>query len=133
MGETLAVGMAEVDFLGQLLGTDMRTCWEDITVLPDLICDKQLLTAVVADVAGADVAEANAGATAKVQRGILVDCLTGANGRAKIEGWLPKWFTFPPSGYTERGGIGCVERSERIAALINPSEIIEEQEMRQAA
>ena len=43
--------------------------------------------------------------------------LTGSNGRTKIEGWLPKWFAFPPSGYTTRGGIGCVERSERIEQL----------------
>ena len=133
MGETLSVGSAEVDMLGQITGTDMRTCWNDTTVLPDLIRDKQLLNAVVAEVAGADVAEANAGATTKVQRGILVDCLIGNNGRAKVEGWLPRWFAFPPSGYTERGGIGCVERSERIASLFAPAEIEDEPEMRQAA
>ncbi len=133
MGETLAVGGAEVDFLGQLTDTDMRTSWNDTTVLPDLIRDKQLLNAVVAEVAGAGVAEANAGATAKVQRGILVDCLTGSNGRAKVENWLPRWFAFPPSGYTERGGIGCVERSERIAPFIAPADIEDEPEMREAA
>ncbi|MBJ7442262.1 MAG: ParB/RepB/Spo0J family partition protein, partial [Sphingopyxis sp.] len=133
IGETLAVGSAGVDMLGQLLGTDMRTCWQDTTVLPDLIRDKQLLTAIVSEVAGADVAEANAEATAKVQRGILIDCLTGGNGREKVEGWLPRWFAFPPTGYTECGGIGCVERSERIAPLFVPAEAEEEPEMRHAA
>lgn len=133
MGETLAVGSAEVDMLGQLLGTDMRTSWQDNAALPDLIRDKQLLTVIVSEVAGAEVAEANAGATAKVQRGILVDCLTGSNGREKVEGWLPRWFAFPPSGYTDRGGIGCVERSERVAPLFVPAEVEEEREMRQAA
>lgn len=131
MGETLAVGSAEIDMLGQLTGTDMRADWQDDTVLPGLIRDKQLLNAVVGEVAGTDVAEANAGATAKVQRGILVDCLTGSNGRTKVAGWLPRWFDFPPSGYTERGGIGCVERSETIASLVAPAEI--EPEMRKAA
>jgi len=76
--------------------------------------------------------EANAGATAKVQRGILVDCLTGSNGRAKIEGWLPRWFAFPPSAYTERGGVGCVKRSEGIAFLLAPVEVDAEPEMRHA-
>lgn len=133
IGETLAVGSTEVDMLGKLLGTDMRTCWQDTTVLPDLIRDKQLLTAVVGEVAGEDVAEANAGATAKVQRGILVDCLTGSNGRTKIEGWLPKWFAFPASGYTERGGVGCVERSEKIAPILAPVEVDDEPKMRHAA
>ena len=133
MGETLTVASAEVDMLGQLTGTDMRVCWDDTTVLPELIRDKQLLNAVVAEVAGSDVAEANAEATAKVQRGILVDCLTGSNGRAKAEGWLPRWFAFPPSGYTERGGIGCVERSESIAALVAQPEAAGEPELREAA
>lgn len=134
MGETLAVGSSEVDMLGQLLGTDMRAGWQDDAALPDLIRDKQLLTAIVAEVAGTDVAEANAGATAKVQRSILTDCLTGSNGREQVNGWFPRWFAFPPSGYTDRGGIGCVGRSERITALTTPPEIAaEEAEMRQAA
>ena len=133
MGETLAVGSAEVDMLGRLTGTDMKTCWHDTTVLPDLLRDKQVLNAVLAEVAGPDVAEANAEATAKVQRGILVDCLTGSNGRAKLEGWVPRWFAFPPSGYTERGGVGCVERSERIAPLVASVGIDAEPEMREAA
>jgi len=133
MGETLAVGSAEVDLLEQVTGTDMRTSWNDTIVLPDLIRDKELLNAVVAEVGGSDVAEANAEATAKVQRSILVDCLTGSNGRAKVDGWLPRWFAFPPSGYTDRGGIGCVERSENIAALVAQPEIAEEPELREAA
>ena len=102
-------------------------------MLPELIRDKQLLTAIIAEVAGCDVAEANAEATAKVQRGILVDCLTGSKGRAKAEGWLPRWFAFPPSGYTDRGGIGCVERSENFAALVAQPQIAEEPVLRKAA
>lgn len=133
MGETLAVGSAEVDMLGQLLGTDMKGCWQDHDVLPDLLRDKQLLTAVIAEVAGDDVAEANAEATAKVQRGILIDSLAGSNGRAKVESWVPRWFAFPPSGYTDRGGIGCVERSSSIAPLLVPAKIDAEPEIRQAA
>lgn len=133
MGETLAVGSAEVEMLGQITGTDMKTCWEDDSVLPDLLRDKQVLTAVLAEVAGDDVAEANAEATAKVQRGILVDCLTGSNGRARVEGWDPRWFAFPPTGYTDRGGVGCVERSERIAPLFVPAPVEAEPEMLQAA
>lgn len=133
MGEALAVGSAEVDTLGQLLGTDMKGCWQDHDVLPDLFRNKQVLNAVVAEVAGDDVAQANADATAKVQRGILVDCLNGTNGRTKVEGWVPRWFAFPPSGYTDRGGIGCVERNAGIAPLLVPAEVDAEPELRQAA
>ena len=89
--------------------------------------------AIIAEVAGSEVAEANAEAKAQVQRGILVDCLTGSNGRAKAEGWLPRWFASPSSGYTTRGGVGCVERSEHIAALVAQPEVAEEPELREAA
>src|SRR3546814_20118007 len=109
----------------------MRASWHDDSVFPDRLRDKQFLTAIAAEVAGEGVAEANAGATTKVQRGILVDCLTGSNGRAKVEGWLPRWFAFPPSGYTERGGIGCVERGGSTAPLLAPAEIEAEPELRQ--
>src|SRR3546814_17635422 len=71
MGETLAVGGTEVDMLGHLTGTDMRVCWQDALVLPTLIRDKPVLTAVVPELAGTEVAQATAGATATLQRGIL--------------------------------------------------------------
>src|SRR3546814_21083721 len=101
MGETLAVGGTEVDMLGHLTGTDMRVCWQDAIVLPTLIRDKQVLNAVVAELAGPEVAEANAGATAQVPRGIPTDCLTGRTGRAQDQHRLPVWFAFPPAGHTE--------------------------------
>lgn len=133
MGETLAVGIAEVDMLAQHLGTDMRPNWQDDSVLPELIRDKQLLTAIIPEVAGDDVADANAEATTNVPRGILVDRLTGRNGRTKVAGWLRKWFAFLPSGYTERGGIGCIARSVGVAELVAPAETEVEPEMREAA
>src|SRR3546814_13287308 len=77
MGETLAVGSAEVDMLGQLLAANMRTCWQDAAALPDLIRDKQLLTAIVGEVAGAEVEEVTAAATDTWQPALLVDDATG--------------------------------------------------------
>jgi hypothetical protein len=42
-----------------------------------------------------------------VQKQIIRDCLTGTNGRAKVEGWLPGWLAFPArpvGGATEVDG-----------------------------
>ncbi|WP_139861531.1 hypothetical protein [Bradyrhizobium ivorense] len=50
---------------------------------------------MVAHVAGAGVAAANASETAKVRRKIIRDCLKGAGG-AKAEGWVPRSMAFPP-------------------------------------
>ena len=39
---------------------------------------------------------------------IAAEHLAGEGGRAKVEGWVPRWMAFPPSAYTARGGVGAV-------------------------
>jgi ParB family chromosome partitioning protein len=122
MGETLEAGSALVELLGVQLNIDMASCWQADDVLLDLIRDREVMGHVLADVAGKEAASANAGATAKVQRQIVRDCLAGTNGREKREGWVPRWMAFPPSAYTERGGIGRVERWEAVSPLLEGQE-----------
>jgi ParB family chromosome partitioning protein len=117
MGETLEAGSALIELLGPLLGTDMAKVWQADDALLDLIRDREVIGCVLADVAGEGVAKANEAATGKVKRRIVRDCLTGENGRAKIEGWVPKWMAFPPAAYTERGGVPTVARAEKVASL----------------
>jgi ParB family chromosome partitioning protein len=133
MGETLEAGSALIEMLGPLLGTDMAKVWHADDALLDLIRDREVIGCVLADVAGEAVASANEGATGKVKRGIMRDCLTGENGRAKVEGWVPKWMAFPPAAYTERGGGGTVSRAARVADLTVPQPQPEPQPLRQAA
>jgi ParB family chromosome partitioning protein len=117
MGETLEAGSALIEVLGPLLGTDMARVWQADDALLDLIRDREVIGCVLADVAGETVASANEAETGKVKRGIIRDCLTGANGRTKIEGWVPKWMAFPPATYTARGGVPTVARAEKMAGL----------------
>lgn len=85
--------------------------------------DREVIGRIVAEVTGEEVAAANACASAKVQRQIVRDCLAGTGGRAKVDRWVPRWMTFPPSAYTERGGVGSADRWDRVAALRDqPSE-----------
>jgi len=131
MAETLEAGSVLIEVLGPMLGTDMAKVWQADDALLDLIKDREVLGAVLADVAGADVAAANEAATGKVKRKIVRDCLTGENGRAKVTGWVPKWMAFPPTAYTERGGVGSVSRAATVAGLSAPRP--EPQPMLQAA
>jgi ParB family transcriptional regulator, chromosome partitioning protein len=117
MGETLEAGSPLIEWLGPMLGTDLAKVWQADDALLDLIRDREVIGHVLADVAGEAVAAANEGATGKVKRGIIRDCLTGENGRAKVEGWVPKWMAFPPAAYTERGGVPTVARAEAVARL----------------
>jgi ParB family chromosome partitioning protein len=117
MAETLEAGSQLIELLGPLVGTDMSKVWQADDALLDLIRDREVLGHVLADVAGAQVSNANEAETGKVKRRIICDCLTGENGRARVEGWVPKWMAFPPAAYTERGGVVTVSRATRLADL----------------
>ena len=115
MGETLQAGSEAVEMIGLHLGTDMRQHWSADAAFFDQLRDREVLLAIVGEVAGPEVAAANAGEKGKALKAIVSDCLAGANGRAKAEPWVPKWMAFPPSAYTTRGGVGSMASAARVA------------------
>ena len=115
MGETLDARSDLVDALGVQLGIDMAQVWQADDALLDSLRDREVIDAMLAEVAGKDIAEANAKETGKTKRQIIRDYLTGTNGRAKVEGWVPRWLHFPPGSYTQRDGVGSVSRTARAA------------------
>ncbi len=107
IAESLEAGSAFVEATGVHLGVDMAKFWTADEAFFDLVRDKAVLSAMVADVASKAVANANVTATGKVQKQIIKDCLAGANGRQKVAGWLPRWFAFPARSYKKDGGFKC--------------------------
>lgn len=78
---------------------------------------------MIVEVAGAEVAKSNAGEKTKAMKTIIADSLAGTNGRMKVENWVPRWLAFPPSAYTERGGVSSVRaHAEAMAALAPPED-----------
>lgn len=120
MGETLVSGHAVVEALGVHLNVEMADHWAADAVFFDLLRDKEVLRGIVTEVAGESVAAANANEKTKGLKQIVGDCLAGDNGRAKVEHWVPRWMAFPPSAYTDRGGVATV-RATRIAAASLPA------------
>lgn len=108
MGETLASGSAAVEAVGMEVGVDMTRCWQADDAFFELIRDREVLTRIVAEVAGETVASANAGEKSKTLKRIVRDHLDGTNGRDRRESWVPRWMAFPPTAYTARGGVGTV-------------------------
>ena len=108
MGETLASGSAAVEAVGMEIGVDMARFWQADDAFFGLIRDREVLTRIVAEVAGEAVASANAGEKSKTLKAIVRDHLDGTNGRAKRDHWVPRWMAFPPAAYTARGGVGTV-------------------------
>jgi len=120
MAETLHARSDLVDMLGAHLAVDMAKVWQADDALFDLIRDREVLLAMVEEVSDRQVVAGNAKEPGKVLKAIIRDCLTGANGRTQVEGWVPRWMRFPASGYTPRGGVGAVNRSVAVASLIGP-------------
>lgn len=118
MGETLASGSAAVEATGAQLGVAMADWWQADPAFFELIRDREVMLRIVADVAGERVASANGGEKTKTLKAIVTDHLDGANGRAKVERWVPGWMAFAPSAYTARGGVGSV----RAAALVSAAQ-----------
>jgi ParB family chromosome partitioning protein len=103
MAETLEVGSTLIDGLGTTLQVEICCVWTPDGVFYDLLRDRRVVEAMLAEVAGASVAKPRSGATLKLQKAIIRDCLSGANGRTKIEDWLPRWMRFPAAEYLNFG------------------------------
>lgn len=116
IGETMAAGSAAVEVVGSTLGLDMADWWQADDALFSLLRDREVLSRIVGDVAGETVASANAKEKSKTLKRIVTDHLAGNDGRARVERWVPRWMQFPPSAYTERGGVGSVAAHAKVAA-----------------
>ena len=117
MGETLEAGSAVVEAVGVYLKLDMGAVWQPDDAFFELIRDRSVANAMVAEVAGKRSADANVAEKLKTQKAIIRDCLAGTNGRAKVAAWLPGWMRFPVQAYTDRGGLRTAEQWERVRQL----------------
>lgn len=103
MAETLAVTSPVVDALGSLLKVDLAETWQTDETFLSLLKDREAVDAILGELAGKRVLDGNLTATLKIKKGIIQDCLTGENGRKKVEKWIPKYLRFPMAFYTKRG------------------------------
>ena len=117
MAETLASGTALIETLGIHLDIKMADYWTADSAFYDLIRDREVLTEVLREVGGDTVAQAHAAEKGKTIKSVINDYLTGSNDRAKVEQWVPRWMAFPPSAYTQRGGVATVAAANRAAWL----------------
>ena len=108
MESPASVRSAAVEAVGMEIGVDMARFWQPDDAFFGLIRDREVLTRIVAEVAGEAVASANAGEKSKTLKTIVRDHLDGTNGRTKRDHWVPRWMAFPPAAYTARGGVGTV-------------------------
>ncbi|MGD9800007.1 MAG: ParB/RepB/Spo0J family partition protein [Parvularculaceae bacterium] len=115
--EIIAAGHEAVDCLARALAIDIADWMTPDDAFFELLRDKNMTNAMLADIAGDSVAKANCDAAAKAQKAIIRDCLDGRNGREKTPNWRPRWLQFPALSYTQAGKPGAVKRAEKISPL----------------
>jgi ParB family transcriptional regulator, chromosome partitioning protein len=120
MAETLASGTGLIETIGLHLGVKMADYWVADDAFYGLVRDREVLTEVLREVGGDTVAEAHATEKGKTIKSVINDYLTGGNDRGKVEQWVPRWMAFPPSAYTQRGGVATVAAASRAAWLAEP-------------
>jgi ParB family transcriptional regulator, chromosome partitioning protein len=116
MAETLACGTATAEAVAMTTSATLND-WRPDDTFFDLLGGKDVVQAMLADIASPAVADGNKGETTKVQKGIIKDFLYGSNGREHKMDWLPPYFKFPPQAYTQRGGVSAVDRWNTAASL----------------
>ncbi len=114
MGETLASGSDALEAVGNHIGVDMADYWMADDAFFEQLRDRDILTALVAEVVDLQTATANAGARGNVLQEIIRDGLDDTNGREKRDRWVPRLMAFPPSAYSARGAVGTVETHQRV-------------------
>jgi len=117
IAETLACGSGLVETLGVMLKTDMSEHWSPDETFFDLLRDKEVINAMVKQVAGKDTADAHIASTAKVQKNILSQHLDGTR-RPQKPDWQPHYMTFPMKGYTKRGGLKAIDSAKPYAKAL---------------
>lgn len=120
MAETLASGTGLIETIGLHLGVKMADYWVADDAFYGLVRDREVLTEVLREVGGDTVAQAHATEKGKTIKSVINDYLTGSNDRGKVEQWVPRWMAFPPSAYTQRGGVATVAAASRAAWLAEP-------------
>jgi hypothetical protein len=93
MAETLAAGSVLAEAAGMVIKPDVARWWRLDDTFLDLLKDRTVINALLSEVAGKAVTDANVSETGKVQKKIIRDCLTG-EGRERVQGFVPATWLF---------------------------------------
>jgi len=121
MADSLAAGSEAVEAAGVWLKVDIGQVWSPDEAFFALMRDRETVNAMLKEVGGKKVADGNLAEKVKTQKAILRDLLEGANGRAKAEGWTPKWLGFPAQAYTRRP-FAPARRARTVGPLLRRAE-----------
>ena len=116
MAETLASGGPAVEAVLHACGTDPAEFWNPDEAFFDLLRDKRVMTAFIADAVSSEAARDAEGETTKVQKALLAEALV-ARQTSHAAAWTPGWMQVPPTRLIAGADSPPVDAWGRIAGL----------------
>ena len=124
MAQTLEAGGPVVEAVLHVCETDLSAYWKPDVAFFDLLRDKRAINAMVADIGSKSLAESCTGDTAKVQKQIIGNRITG-HGCDPNPDWRPAWMQVPPARLVQGAGSPPADAWARIAGLFERGEHID--------
>ena len=101
MAESLEAGGDIVEATAQTIDVDMSALWSPDDAFFDILRDKKIINAMVAEIAGQSTAKAHLTDTGAKQKQIIRNRIDGHGADADAD-WRPRWMTATPSHYLDK-------------------------------
>ncbi len=98
--------------------TDIAAYWKPDEIFFDLLRDKRAINAMIADIASRKIAEPHLAETAKSQKEVLANRISG-EGCEPNPDWRPGWMQVPPTAFVEGAPSFPADQWQRINALFD--------------
>jgi ParB family transcriptional regulator, chromosome partitioning protein len=118
IAETLDSGGPAVEAVLHAGGTDPAEFWNPDEAFFDLLRDKRMITAFIADAVSPEAAREAEGETSKVQKARLEEALV-ARETSLDSAWMPGWMHVPPTRHIEGATCPPVDAWGRIAGVFD--------------
>ena len=116
MAETLGSGGPAVEAVLHACGTNPAEFWKPDEAFFNLLRDKRVITAFIADAVSPETAREAGGATAKAQKARLAEALA-ARETSLDRAWMPGWMQVPPTRHIDGAACAPADAWNRIAGL----------------
>ena len=116
VAETLDSGGPVVEAALHACGTEPGEFWKPDEAFFDLLRDKRVIGALIADAVSPEAAREAEGATAKAQKAQLAEALV-ARDSSLNNAWMPGWMQVPPTRHIEGAASPPADAWNRIAGL----------------
>lgn len=117
MAESLEAGSNIVEAIPQTIDVDMTALWSPDDAFFDILRDKKVINAMVAEIAGQSTAKAHLTDTGAKQKQIIRNRMAGHGADADAV-WRPRWMTATPSHYLDKATCPPSDASCRVAKAI---------------